>query len=89
MTVLVEQFEENPHVFEPCVHALSVKWHHGVRGVAEDHNRGGVVVGCAFEADQREVWVLFVLDQKVGRVEEGGRHAGEVSAEEVGDWVGG
>ncbi len=59
--VLVEEVEEYPHVFEAGVHALAVEGDHGVGGVAEDDDGGGVVVGGAFDADEGEVGVVGEL----------------------------
>ena len=50
--MLVEEIKEHAHVFEAGVHALPVEGHHGVGGVAEDDDAGGVVVGRAFDADE-------------------------------------
>ena len=44
----VEKVEKDANVFETGVHALPVKRHHCVSGIAEDNDRGGVVMGRAF-----------------------------------------
>jgi hypothetical protein len=56
--VLVEDGEEDPHVFEAGVHALAVEGDHGVRGVADDDGRVGEVVRSAFYGYQGEMGVL-------------------------------
>ena len=61
----VEEIEEDADVFEAGVHALAVKGDHGVRGVAEDDNAGGVVVGRAFYADEGQVRVAGELVEEV------------------------
>lgn len=57
----VEEVEEDADIFEACVHALAVEGDHGVCGIAEDDDGGGVMVRCAFYADEREVWVACEL----------------------------
>ena len=41
---LVQQLVEHKHVLEAGVHALTVKGHHGVRGVAHDQDAAAKVV---------------------------------------------
>lgn len=53
-------------------------------GVADDDDGGGVAVGLAFDADEREMGVLVELGDEIGRGDEGG-HAGEVTVEVGGD----
>ena len=44
----IKKLEKDANVFETGVHALPVKRHHSMRGIAEDDDRGGVVVRRAF-----------------------------------------
>ena len=84
----VEMGEEDAHVFETGVHALSVEGNHGVSGVAEDYGRGGGVVRVAFHADEREVGVAGEGGDEGSRWDER-CYAGEMGVEECGKALGG
>lgn len=47
-SVSIEKVEKDANVFQTGVHALPIERHHSVRGIAEDDDRGGVVVRRAF-----------------------------------------
>ena len=85
----VELFEEHAHVLETGVHALPVEGHHGVCGVADDDDRGGVVVRGALDGDEGEVGVSFELVDELVVRDEGRGDAGEVLIEEFGEACGG
>ena len=80
----VEEGEEDADVFEAGIHALPVEGHHGVRGVAEDDDGGGVVVGLAFDGYEGEVWVIVELSLELFRGDEVGGYAWKVGLEEFG-----
>lgn len=60
-TILIEEIEEDAHVFEPCVQSLAVEWQHGVGGIADYHDAGVEMVWRAFYADKWQVRVRIEL----------------------------
>lgn len=80
----VELLEQHAHILETGVHALAVEGHHGVCGIADDNDRGAVVVRGAFDGDEGQVGVLFELVDEVRLGDEGRGDAGEVVVEELG-----
>lgn len=81
--VLVEDGEEDPHIFHPGVHALAVEGHHGVGRVADDDAGRAVVIGFALDADERKVRIAVEGGDEVGSRNEIG-YAGEMCVEEGG-----
>ena len=79
--VLIKEREQRPHVLQPRVHALPVERHHGVRGVAQQHDGRGEVVRLALDADERQVRVALEAGDEVPRRDQR-RDAGEVGVEE-------
>lgn len=83
VVILVEElFKEQAHVFEAGVHALSVKWNHSVGGVADDDAGVAVVVGTAFDVQEREVAIFEELAVDGFGTNEVGDYAREVGIEE-------
>lgn len=91
----VELGKQHAHGLEPGVHALAVEGHHGVGGVAEDHDAVAEVVRRAFDVDQWEVRVALELRDQVRRCDvrgdareirvEGGHDGFITSALELGE----
>ncbi len=77
-----ELFKEQAHVLEAGVHALAVKGNHGVGGVADDDAGVAVVVGTAFDVQEREVAVFEELAVDGFGADEVGDYAREVGVEE-------
>lgn len=82
-SVLVEEFEEYPDVFQPGVKALAVEWKDGVRSVSNNHHIGAEVVGSTFDTDQRKMRVCGELLSKVVRGDQVRAHAREVVVEKL------
>jgi len=59
--VLVKEIEKHAHVFEACIHTLTIKGNHGVGSITNDDACRGIVVGRAFDGYQGEVLVRGVL----------------------------
>lgn len=81
----IELLEQHAHVLETGVHALSVEGHHGVSGVADDDDRGGVVVRGAFDGDEGQVCVSLELVDEVRLGDERRGDPREVVVEELGE----
>ena len=62
---LCQTFIKHDAIFERCVHALAIKWHNGVCGVADQCDFVFVIPRRAANRDQRSGRVIFeIVEQR-------------------------
>ena len=57
--MLIKDGKEYANILHTGIHALAIKGHHSMSSIANNDTRRSVMVGFAFEADEREVGIFL------------------------------